>query len=313
MAGSNIVCGREIFDRYADNPILTAADWPYAVHTVFNPGAAKINGDTVLLCRVEDYQGFSHLTVARSEDGFRDWEIDEEPTLTRSEEYSEEQWGLEDPRIVWHEDMECYVIAYTSYSPGGPQVSLATTTDFKEFRRFGATVPPEDKDASIFPKKIGDRYALIHRPIVRGEAHIWLSLSPDLVHWGEHRMLIPARGGHWDSHKVGLGPQPILTEEGWLIIYHGVRATASGRLYRVGLALLDIDKPWKVLARTDCWVFGPSEQYEFMGDVPGVVFPTGATVNKEENRLNIYYGAADSTIGVATAKLSEVLEAVREE
>ena len=126
-------------------------------------------------------------------------------------------------------------------------------------------------------------------------------------------MLIPARGGHWDSHKVGLGPQPILTEEGWLIIYHGVRATASGRLYRVGLALLDIDKPWKVLARTDCWVFGPSEQYEFMGDVPGVVFPTGATVNKEENRLNIYYGAADSTIGVATAKLSEVLEAVREE
>ena len=300
--------GRDVFTRYSGNPILTAEKWPYPAHTVFNPGAAEVGGETVLLCRVEDYQGFSHLTVARSSDGFRNWKIDSKPTLPRSEEYSEEQWGLEDPRIIWHPDLECYVIAYTSYSPGGPQVSLATTTDFQNFERFGTLLPPEDKDASLFPRKFGNRYALIHRPIVRGEAHIWLAFSPDLTHWGEHQMLILARGGRWDSNKVGLGPQPILTEEGWLIIYHGVRVTASGRLYRVGLALLDRDEPWKIIGRTDRWIFGPQRDYEFMGDVPGVVFPTGAIVDRENDQLRLYYGAADSQIGVATASFKEVLK-----
>lgn len=293
-----------LFNRYSGNPILTADQWPYPAHTVFNPAAVQVDGETVLLNRVEDLRGFSHLTVARSADGFRDWKVDEEPTFTRSEE--EERWGLEDPRIVWLEDYERYAVTYVSFSPGGPQVSIALTDEFKEFDRLGTTVPPEDKDASLFPRKFDGRYALIHRPIVQGEPHIWISFSPDLKHWGDHQILLPRRGGWWDNARVGLGTQPIETSEGWLLIYHGARETASGSIYRAGLALLDLEEPWRVLRRSDEWVFGPREEYEFMGDVPGAVFPTGAVV--EGNELRMYYGAADSYVALATADMDDLVE-----
>jgi beta-1,4-mannooligosaccharide/beta-1,4-mannosyl-N-acetylglucosamine phosphorylase len=300
--------GSELFKRYEANPILTAADWPYTVHSVFNPGAALINGETLLLVRAEDYRGFSHLTLARSKDGLTNWDIAAVPTLEYHEDHPEEKWGLEDPRIVWLEDFEKYAIVYVSYSSVGPKVSLALTGDFKTFERLGELLPPEDKDASLFPGKFGGRYVLIHRPIVSGEAHIWICFSPDLIHWGEHRVLLHRRGGSWDNQRVGLGPQPIETSDGWLIIYHGVRRTASGSLYRAGLALLDLEEPWRVVKRSDEWVFGPKEPYEFVGDVPGVVFPTGAIINKENNELRLYYGAADSSVCVAFAKIDQILD-----
>ncbi|MCF7890276.1 glycosidase [Candidatus Bipolaricaulota bacterium] len=300
---------RDIFNRYVGNPILKADEWPYVANSVFNPGATRLDGETILLCRVEDCRGFSHLTVARSQDGKTDWKVDDSPTLSRSEEFHEEQWGLEDPRIVWFKPLEKYAITYTSFSPAGPQVSLAFTEDFETFDKRGVMLSPEDKDASLFPRKFGDRYVLIHRPIVRGEQHIWISFSPDLVHWGEHEILLTRRSGWWDDAKVGLGPQPIETDEGWLIIYHGVRETASGSLYRVGLALLDHEDPTKVIKRADPWVMGPREDYEYRGDVPGVVFPTGAVLvgGEEDKKLRIYYGAADSSIGVATAELDGLM------
>ena len=298
---------RELFSRYVGNPILKANEWPYVANSVFNPGATEHKGETVLLCRVEDCRGFSHLTVARSQDGKTSWKVDSRPTVSRSKEFHEEQWGLEDPRIVWFEPYEKYAITYTSFSPAGPQVSLAFTEDFETFDKRGVMLSPEDKDASLFPRKFGDRYVLIHRPIVRGEQHIWISFSPDLVHWGDHKILLTRRSGWWDDAKVGLGPQPIETKEGWLILYHGVRETASGSLYRVGMALLDLDDPTKLIKRVDPWIMGPREDYEYRGDVPGVVFPTGAIVDEEENKLRIYYGAADSSIGMAVADLDDVL------
>jgi len=298
---------RELFSRHVYNPILKPEEWPYVVNSVFNPGATQLDDETVLLCRVEDCRGFSHLTVARSQDGKTGWKVDSSPTLARSEEYHEEQWGLEDPRIVWFEPKEEYAVTYTSFSPAGPQVSLAFTEDFQDFERRGVLLPPEDKDASLFPRKFGDRYVLIHRPIVRGEQHVWISFSPDLVHWGDHEILLTRRSGWWDDAKVGLGPQPIETSEGWLMLYHGVRETASGSLYRVGLALLDHDDPTRVIKRCDPWVIGPREDYEYRGDVPGVVFPTGAVVDESSGELRIYYGAADSTVGMASAQLDHVL------
>ncbi len=302
---------RELFSRYMGNPILEAGEWPYVINSVFNPGATQLGDETVLLCRVEDCRGFSHLTVARSDDGKTNWRVDSEPTFSRSKEFHEEQWGLEDPRVVWFEPNERFAVVYTSFSPAGPQVSLAFTDRFEEFDRQGVLLSPEDKDASLFPGKFDDRYVLIHRPIVRGEQHVWISFSPDLVHWGDHEILLTRRSGWWDDAKVGLGPQPIKTEDGWLILYHGVRETASGSLYRVGLALLDLEDPTKVIKRCDPWVMGPREDYEYRGDVPGVVFPTGAIVDEAKRELRIYYGAADSSIGLATADLDQLLDYIK--
>jgi beta-1,4-mannooligosaccharide/beta-1,4-mannosyl-N-acetylglucosamine phosphorylase len=300
-----------LFKRYEGNPILTPEIWPYPANAVFNPAAAKLDSETLLLVRVEDMRGFSHLTVARSADGFTNWQIDRAPTLEADQVSREEKWGLEDPRIVWLEEQQQYAITYTSFSEGGPVVSLAITKNFKNFARLGALLPPEDKDACLFPRRFRGRFALIHRPIVRGEAHMWLSFSPDLKHWGDHRTLVKTRTAYWDCHRVGLACQPIETPLGWLILYHGVRVTTAGAIYRLGLCLLDIEEPWKMLRRSDEWILGPLAPYERIGDVSDVIFPSGAIVDEEKNRLNLYYGAADSTIAMATANLKELYEYIK--
>lgn len=307
----NASIASHLFRRYEKNPILTAADWPYATNSVFNPGAVQFEGETLLLVRVEDMRGFSHLTVARSKDGKRDWRINQEPNLKPDPCFREERWGIEDPRIVWLEERQIYAVTYVSFSRGGPVVSLATTEDFNTFVRLGRLLPPEDKDASLFPRRFKGRFALIHRPLIRGEGHIYVSFSPDLKHWGEYQVLLPVRPGSWDCDRVGLGAQPIETPEGWLIIYHGVRTTASGSLYRVGLACLDLEEPWRVICRSDEWLLAPSKIYERVGDVPGVVFPCGAVVDRETNELRLYYGAADTCVGLAIADMDDVMEYVR--
>ena len=301
-----------LFERYEGNPILTPTHWPYPANAVFNPGAAEVNGQTLLLVRVEDYRGFSHLTVARSWDGKTNWLVEPHPTLLPDPQVGEEKWGLEDPRIIFLEDEGKYAITYVSFSTGGPVVSLALTSDFRTFERRGPLLPPEDKDACLFPKRFDGRYALIHRPIIRGEAHVWISFSPDLKYWGEHQVLLPVRTGWWDCHRVGLGTQPIETQEGWLIIYHGVRTTASGLLYRVGLALLDLENPRKVIHRSEEWLFSPKEDYELVADVPGVVFPCGAILDQASGELRLYYGAADKYVALAFADIKDVLEYIKQ-
>ena len=303
-----------LFARYVGNPILSAADIPYRANTVFNAAAAAVDGESILLMRVEDLRGISHLTVARSDDGRTGWRVDPEPTLMPDpDHHPEEVWGIEDPRITWLPEREEWAVAYTAFSRRGPLVSLATTHDFRQFHRLGPAMPPEDKDAALFPRRIDGRWALIHRPTpLAGPAHIWLAFSPDLRHWGDHTLLLPAReGAWWDAGKIGLGPPPLETPEGWLMLYHGVRSTASGSLYRAGLVLLDLEDPRRVLHRTDEWVFGPSESYEQTGDVGGVVFPCGWIHDPTTDELRIYYGAADSAIALATATLSDLVAYVR--
>jgi predicted GH43/DUF377 family glycosyl hydrolase len=232
----------DLFRRHDANPILTAMEWPYPVHTVFNPGAIRLqDGSTLLLCRCEDRRGFSHLAVARSDNGVDAWKIDQKPTFVPNpEKYPEELWGVEDPRITYLPEEDFYVIAYTAFSKDGPGVSLAKTKDFKKFERLCFAMQPDDKDAALFPCKFGGQYALIHRPMSDLSANMWISYSPDLKSWGGHKLLLPARrGAWWDAHKIGLNTPPIETKEGWLVIYHGVRRHASGSLYRLGLALFD--------------------------------------------------------------------------
>lgn len=309
-AGDNTF--REIFRRYPYNPILTAKDWPYPVNTVFNPAATVWQGKVLLLARVEDRRGFSHLTKAVSDDGVSNWQIDRHPTLEpEPASHPEEAWGIEDPRITYMEELGKYAVVYTSFSRSGPLVCMALTEDFEHFDRLGPVMPPEDKDAAIFPHKIGGKWLIIHRPIAQG-ANIWISGSDDLKYWGGHRILINSRGGGWwDGSKVGLCAPPMLTPDGWLVLYHGVRQTVSGSTYRLGLALLDAEKPTRVLRRSDEWVFGPQEVYEKEGDVRDVVFPCGWVLDEAHDRIKMYYGAADTCIALAVASLSDVLAYIR--
>jgi predicted GH43/DUF377 family glycosyl hydrolase len=306
--------GADLFERFDGNPILTPDDWPYPVNSVFNAGATRVDGQTLLLVRVEDRTGMSHLCAARSDDGVTDWRIDPEPTFPADpKNHPEEIWGVEDPRITYVPEMQEYLITYTAYSEAGPLVSLARTRDFKTFQRLGPIMPPEDKDAAIFPVRFDGRWAIVHRPYGAGmniPAHMWMSFSPDLKHWGDfHILLRPRRGGWWDANRIGLSPPPLETPEGWLVLYHGVRSTASGSIYRLGLALLDLHDPRKVLRRGHGWIFGPQEMYERLGDVDQVVFPCGWTV--EDGQIRLYYGGADTCIALATASLDAVMEYVR--
>ncbi|MFW9998714.1 MAG: glycosidase [Candidatus Hodarchaeota archaeon] len=286
-------------------------DLPYLANTVFNAGAIKFHNEIILLMRVEDKRGISHFTLARSKDGISNWHIDTQPTMTPNPKtYPEEIWGIEDPRITFLEEKNLWVIIYTAYSKAGPLVSLACTKDFKHFNRYGVIMPPENKDAAIFPIQFNNRWAILHRPVAKMSgtgAHIWIAFSPDLKHWGDHKLLIPARDGSWwDANKIGLSPPPLKTDSGWLILYHGVKTTASGIIYRLGLGLLDLKDPCKVIARSDEWVFSPKESYEIFGDVDKVVFPCGWI--QENDDILLYYGCADSSIALATASLSEILK-----
>jgi len=300
----------ELFRRHEFNPILSSTDWPYLINKVFNPGATLLpDGTTLLLCRVEDRSGHSHFGVARSANGIKNWQIDPEPTLMGDpDKFPEELWGIEDPRITWVPELSKYVVVYTAFTRYGPGVALALTEDFQHFERYGVIMSPEDKDAALLPHRIDGHWALIHRPVSGPRAHIWISYSPDLRHWGSHRLMLEARrGGWWDANKIGLSPPLIETPLGWLMIYHGVRQTAAGSIYRLGLALFDLQQPELCLKRGDEWVFGPQEQYEIRGDVDNVVFPCGYTIAPDGDTIHLYYGAADSCIGLATGSVSALL------
>jgi predicted GH43/DUF377 family glycosyl hydrolase len=304
----------ELFGRHPGNPILSAADWPYPVNAVFNPAAAVCDGQTVLLARVEDRRGISHLTVARSANGVDGWTIAPEPLLAPVGGEAAEQWGFEDPRVVWLEELGHWAITCTAYGPAGPAVFLATTKDFDTVDRHGVIRHPEDKNAALLPHRIDGRWVLLHRPRTEfggGRGEIVLSRSEDLASWSApEQVLQPRDGAWWDSLRIGIGPPPLRTEHGWLLVYHGVKGTVSGDLYRVGLALLDLDEPTRVLRRLPGWILAPLADYERAGDVPNAVFPCGLLHDEANDEIRLYYGAADSSICLATAQLSDLIQAV---
>lgn len=307
----------ELFQRYSGNPIITADDWPYPVNSVFNPGAIKLpHGETILLARVESRRGVSFLNIIRSDDGLTNWRIDPNPALIPEPDiFPEEIWGIEDPRIVHVPEMDQYAITYTAFSTRGPLVSMALTKDFITFEKIGNITMPHDKDASIFPRKIDGKWMLIHRPETAhavdlyAGAHIWVSYSDNLKTWTSTAPLIKARmGSWWDANKIGLSTPPIETKEGWLILYHGVRNTAAGCIYRIGAALLDLYNPRRIIARGKEWIFGPKAPYEQVGDVNNVVFPCGYVLDEASGELRLYYGAADTSIAVATGNINQILD-----
>jgi predicted GH43/DUF377 family glycosyl hydrolase len=272
------------------------------------------DGTTLLLCRVEDRRGLSHLCAARSANGIDGWQIDPKPTLMAdSEHYPEELWGIEDPRITYLPEMHKYAVVYTAYARGGPGVAMALTEDFIHFERYGLIMQPEDKDACLLPHRVRGHWVLVHRPVGGITGHMWISFSDDLRNWGSHKLMLEARmGGWWDANKIGLSCPPIETQEGWLTIYHGVKHNAAGSIYRLGLALFDLNEPEHCLKRSDDWVFAPEEPYERRGDVDNVVFPCGSTLASDNDTLHLYYGAADTTIALATGSVKTLLKWILE-
>lgn len=294
---------RELFVREATNPILTAADMPIPCKAVCNPAACLVNDEVLLLLRVIDSADKSHLFVARSADGVGNWRVEPTPLLSPADAEAGwyDDWGCEDPRITYLEELGQYVITYVGYSRYGAGVCQALTTDFVTVKRLGMAIHPYNKDAALFPRKIGGRYLMLHRPTAGPLENIWISESDDLLHWGNPRCVLEeAQQPGWDSGKVGAGPPPLEVDSGWFLIFHGVKPAGESWEYRFGLALLDRDDPSKMVMRWPEWVFGPQEPYEMRGSGNGVVFPTGLVA--KDNTLFVYYGAGDTTVALATAK-----------
>ena len=294
--------------REPSNPILTAEHFPCSVNSVFNAGAVKFNGQYLLLTRVEDLSGSSCLWLARSSDGVK-FTPDPHPALLPASEEpfrSVEHFSLEDARITPLEGS--FYITYVGYSKYDCVSLLARTDDFETYHRVAVITLPDNKDLVLFPEKIGGRYACLNRPMThtsdRGD--IWISFSPDLVYWGDHRPVMSPRPRKWDSTKIGAGAPPIKTSQGWMEIFHGVRTTAAGTIYRLGAVLLDLEEPWRVIGRANQAILSPFYPEDFHGNVSNVVFTCGA-VPEENGQLKVYYGAADQVMCLATATQKEII------
>ncbi len=301
-----------MFLRDPHNPVLTASDVPWPINSVFNPGATTLrSGEIGLLIRVEDRRGLSSIHLARSHDGRTDWHIDTTPLLQPNAAEFWSEWGFEDARVSFVPELDQYVVTCTAYGPTGPCVYLATSTDLQHMDEGSVVLPPEDKNAAVFPRRIGGHWMMLHRPVVmaNNSCDVWISTSDDLAGWREPKPVLLRRpAGWWDAARVGIGPPPLETPHGWLQIYHGVRTTMAGCIYRVGAAMLDLDEPWVVTHRLSEWLLSPEMPYERTGDVGNVVFPVGLVPRGDE--LDIYYGAADSVIGLATAPLQPLIDLV---
>ena len=304
-----------MLERHPENPILSPEDFPYGpADVVFNCGQTMFEGKTLLLVAVIlRNHPTPRIHVATSEDGVH-FDIREEPFITRLEEepfHSLDTWPI-DPRVTRIGDT--YYIIRPGNSQAGCIAFLEKTTDFVTREFVDIVSLPSNRVPCLFPEQVGGSYVRLDRPYnhspqpggVRHElGNIWISYSPDLVHWGRHRFLM---GGfsHWNWVKVGPTP-PIKTEAGWLEIFHGVTENCSTTRYSLGAMLLDLDDPSRIAGRMESYILTPETDYEWMGRVPDVVFACGAIADLEERRLRVYYGAADTRICLAEGDLDEII------
>ena len=292
--------------KFENNPILTKEGVPFRVNSIFNPGAIKFNNEYLLLCRVELPIGRSSFVIARSKDG-KKFKVDEKPCLS-PEDHGEfkdlTEWGIEDPRIVQIGN-KC-LITYTGYSKYLPIVMLAETEDFKKFKILGPVTEPSNKDSALFPEKIGGYYWKMDRPSSDPYNSIWVNKSSDLIHWGGFKFLCEPIRGTWLADKIGGSTPPVRTEEGWLFLYHGVRGFGISNIYKVGVMLVDIEKPWIVKGMSREPILAPDKLHERVGDVQNVVFTNGWIVEGNGD-VKIYYSGADTNICLAETDIKYLL------
>jgi len=299
---------RSVVRRYEKNPILTPDDVPYPVETVHNAGVVKHEGRYVMLFRSHRRSGRSIIGLAESEDGFR-FRVRPAPFLEPAPGgpfAEDEEFGVEDARVTCIEGE--YLITYSAYSRHGVRVALARTRDFEHVERIATITQADCRNVVLFPRRIGGRYVRLDRPHTEiSPWSIWISYSPDLVHWGESRIVVKPLPYHWDEMKVGPGAPPFETAAGWLSLYHGVFQTMDGAVYRLGAALHALDDPARVLGVADEWIVQPEDPWELTGYVHNVVFTCGA-VPEEDGTVKIYWGGADSVMCVGTARIDDLVD-----
>ena len=294
---------KTLITRFSGNPILTKEDVPYPVATVHNAAVVKHQHDYIMIFRSHRLNGRSILGLARSSDGYQ-FEVAPKPLMTPSDEYDE--YGVEDPRITYIDGE--YLITYSAYSQHGVRVGLARTKNFSQIERVAYITQPDLRNVVIFPEKIGKYYVRLDRPHTElTRWSIWISYSEDLIHWGQSKIVLKPQIYHWDAMKVGPGAPPIKTEKGWLNIYHGVFETMAGAVYRLGVALHDLNDPAKIIGVGDRWILEPEDPWERVGYVPNVVFSCAA-VPEEDDTMKIYWGGADTVMCVGTANIHELVE-----
>lgn len=297
-----------IVKRYQNNPILTKEDVPYPVATVHNAGMMKYGETYIMIFRSHLLNGRSILGIAESTDGF-DFKVKPEPFMVPSiggvfQEY--EEFGIEDPRIVFMDGE--YLITYSAYSRHGVRIGLAKTKDFVSIERVSLITEADYRNVAIFPEKFGGLYARLDRPHSEiSPWSIWISYSPDLIFWGESKVIMKPLQYHWDEMKIGPGAPPIKTARGWLSIYHGVFETMDGSVYRLGVALHDLADPSIILAVGDEWILQPEDAHEVTGYVHNVVFTCGA-IPEPDGTVKIYWGGADKVMCVGTAIIEELVD-----
>jgi beta-1,4-mannooligosaccharide/beta-1,4-mannosyl-N-acetylglucosamine phosphorylase len=293
--------------RYSKNPVIARDLLPNS-NSIFNSAVVPFENGFAGVFRCDDTSRTMRLHRGFSTDGLA-WEIDPEPIRfhCEDEEIGNFLYGY-DPRVVWISD-RFYVTWCNWYH--GPTIGVGFTYDFEKFYQLENAFLPFNRNGVLFPRKIDGNFAMLSRPSDNGHTpfgEIYYSQSPDLCYWGRHRHVMAPVDNSWMYTKVGAGPVPIETSEGWLMIYHGVLTSCNGYVYSAGTALLDLERPWKVLARSRHYLLSPQALYECVGDVPNVVFPCAALCDADTGRLAIYYGAADTVTALMFSRVDELVE-----
>ncbi|MBN1215638.1 MAG: glycoside hydrolase family 130 protein [Candidatus Lokiarchaeota archaeon] len=301
---------KDVIWRSDKNPIIPRDLIPSS-NSIFNSAIVPYKGTFAGVFRADTKSRKMQIHRGFSEDGIS-WNIDNEPItfICEDEEINNFIYGY-DPRVVKLDD-KYYITWCNGYH--GPTIGVGYTYDFETFYQLENAFLPFNRNGVLFPCKINNKYAMLSRPSDNGHTpfgDIFYSASPDMVHWGYHRHVMTTLPFTWQSTKVGAGPIPIETDEGWLMIYHGVLTSCNGYTYSMGAAILDLEKPWKILYRTEPYLMSPQTLYECVGDTPNVVFPCSALVDSDTGRIAIYYGAADTVTALAYAKVEDLIDFIK--
>lgn len=285
--------------RYSQNPIIDRT-FVKDANSIFNSAVVPYGEEFRGVFRLDDITREQYLVTGESGDGIH-WRLNDKKIFR----------GY-DPRLT--EIDGTYYLSWVCHTDRGTSIGIAATADFESWERYENAVLPVSRNGVLFPRKVNGNYMLFTRPCDKGHTpygDIFLSQSPDLTYWGRHRFVI-SPVNNWEMTKVGAGPTPIETDEGWLCFYHGVITSCNGFTYSMGAMITDINEPWKVLHRADCYLLSPREIYEFVGDVPNVVFPCAALADADTGRIAIYYGGADTVVGLAFTTVEDTVRFIKE-